>query len=141
MSQGKPLSILIVDDDLGDQLMIKRALERGKIENRIFIANDGIQALEMLRDENSELSWPYVVLLDLNMPRMDGLEFLDEIRADPELQKAIVFVLSTSESDKDMLAAYSKIIAGYVFKRDVLTDFHHLTRMIDGFSILVKYPV
>jgi len=105
---GKPVTLLIVEDDEVDVIGIMRALESLKIANPTIIANDGIEALEHLRGENGreKITGPYIILLDINMPRMSGLEFLEIIRSDPALKKSIVFMLTTSNADQDIVAAY-----------------------------------
>ena len=92
------VNILLVEDDEVDVMAVKRALKTLKIANPFFRAADGIEALEMLRGTGGkkQLPSPYIVLLDLNMPRMDGLEFLDELRQDPALHRSVVFVMTTS---------------------------------------------
>src|SRR5262245_54308276 len=97
------VNFLLVDDDRIDVLALKRALEMNKIANPVYVASDGVQALRMLRGEVGEqrVPWPYIILLDLNMPRMNGLEFLKELRSDPLLHRTVVFVLTTSKDDQD----------------------------------------
>ncbi|MCY7296717.1 response regulator [Alteromonas sp. a30] len=140
MQQSKKnLTILIVEDDEGDILSIKRALKKCKLDNPIFVAHDGVEALEILR-EGKQVVWPYLILLDINMPRMNGLQFLEELRQDEELKKAVVFVLTTSDDEKDMVSAYEKNIAGYLLKQNVLDDFLSLVSLVDQFSLTVRYP-
>ncbi len=114
------MSILIVDDNEVDALALRRAFAKARIENPIHVVVDGVAALELLRGENGKeaLQKPYVVLLDLNMPRMNGLEFLEEIRSDEDLGNTIVFVLSTSAAEEDIAAAYEHKIAGYIVKEN-----------------------
>jgi CheY-like chemotaxis protein len=118
---GKPVTLLIVEDDEFDAMAIMRALESLKISNPTLIAQDGIEALEHLRGENGreKITVPYIILLDINMPRMSGLELLDIVRGDPELKQAIVFIFTTSSADQDIIAAYEYNVAGYVFKSDI----------------------
>lgn len=109
------ISVLLVEDDEIDVMGVKRAFQSSKSPNNIIVAGDGLRALEILRDRNSILR-PYLVLLDLNMPRMGGIEFLDEIRKDEELKNTIVFVLTTSKAPDDIQKAQSRHIAGYIVK-------------------------
>jgi len=135
------LSILIVDDDEVDVVVVRRALKKRKIDNPVFVAHDGLEALEMLRrQDGSGPQWPYLILLDINMPRMSGIEFLGALRDDPNLQDAVVFVLSTSDDDRDMTAAYRKNIAGYVVKQNVDKDFMQLIELVENFSLVVRFP-
>src|SRR5438105_2607345 len=108
-------NILLVDDDDIDVMNVRRAFEKGKIDNPLFHAEDGLRALEMLRDG----SFPRerrLVLLDLNMPRMNGIEFLRELRADPELQATPVVILTTSDDERDRVEAYDFHVGGYLVK-------------------------
>lgn len=112
------VSVLLVDDDDIDVQVVKRAFKERNIDSPIVVANDGIEALEVMRGENSreKLVQPYLVLLDINMPRMNGFEFLDEVRNDPALRTTVVFMLTTSADDRDMMRSYERNIAGYVVK-------------------------
>jgi DNA-binding NarL/FixJ family response regulator len=96
----------------------------------------------MMRGEcqGDKLLPPYLVTLDLNMPRMDGFEFLEEVRNDPSLQRAVIFVLSTSDSPKDVAAAYSANIAGYIVKDDLGDSFTRALNMIDIYTKVVELP-
>ena len=115
---GESPTILIVDDNSLDVERIQRSLGRWGITNPIERAVDGIAALERLRGDNGvdKLEQPFVILLDLNMPRMDGVEFLGELQADPELSAATVIVISTSERDVDLDSAQELGAAGYIVK-------------------------
>ena len=105
--ETRPVKVLLVEDDEIDQMAVKRAFKRAGIENEMIIANDGVEALEVLRgDGDEDFGAPYIILLDLNMPRMGGLEFLQELRQDPLLNRSIVFVLTTSDDETDIAAAY-----------------------------------
>lgn len=137
---AKDLTVVIVDDDDIAVRAVSRALRKKGIVNRIEVAHDGIDALELLRGEQDrKIEWPYVVLLDLNMPRMNGIEFLETIREDPDLTDTVVFVLSTSDNDRDMTAAYRQHIAGYLVKANVGEDLLNLVAMIDSFAITVRF--
>jgi CheY-like chemotaxis protein len=112
------LHILLVDDDDVDIMNVQRAFKKNNIANPLYIARNGIEALDLLRGQ-SDLSIPderRLILLDLNMPRMNGLEFLRELRSDPSLQGLTVVVLTTSDDDRDKIEAYNFNVAGYILK-------------------------
>ncbi len=121
INNDKLLKILLVEDDEVDIMNVKRAFKKNKISNPLFIAKNGLEALWMLRgnkEENIEKiePLPKVILLDLNMPKMGGLEFLHEIRNDPQLKSISVFVMTTSDEESDKVTAYKFNVAGYILK-------------------------
>jgi CheY-like chemotaxis protein len=132
-------SILLVEDDDIDAMSVQRAFSRMKIANPIIRAKDGVEALEILT--NGDVKHPYLILLDLNMPRMGGLELLDMIRSDPSLESCVVFVLTTSKDDEDKLAAYKHHVAGYIVKESLDEGFEQLVKMLDHYWRLVELPV
>lgn len=136
------VTILLVEDDVIDVEGIKRTFRKNRIANPIRHASDGIEALARLRGADGEppLERPYLILLDLNMPRMNGLEFLEELRKDELLHDSIVFVLTTSDADQDKTAAYEKYIAGYLVKSKVGEGFVNLVNMLDGYWRYVEFP-
>lgn len=138
----KTVTFLVVEDDEVDVKGIMRAFKRMKIANPIVRAEDGLEALDYLRGTNGkqQIPSPYLILLDLNMPRMGGLEFLDAIRQDEDLDTSIVFVLTTSKDDEDRIAAYKKHIAGYVVKTDVQSSFDQAINMLDCYWRVVEFP-
>ncbi len=142
MANQRELNILLVEDDDVDVRAIQRAFKQRKFTNPMYVAHDGIEALEVLRGENGQdpIPRPYIILLDLQLPRMTGLEFLAQLRKDPELTRSIVIVLTTSDNDKDICEAYDQHIAGYLLKRDTGTDFVNVIQMIEPFSIAVQFP-
>jgi CheY-like chemotaxis protein len=135
------VSILLVEDDAVDVKTVKLAFRQLKIANPLFCAGDGIEALQMLRGENGKekLRHPYVILLDLNMPRMDGLEFLDELRGDPDLQRSIVIVMTTSAAEEDRFRAYDRHVAGYVLKHSAARSFLETVMLLDGFWRVIEF--
>jgi CheY-like chemotaxis protein len=135
----KEVTLLIVDDDDIDAIALERALRKLQLFNTAYRARDGKEALDMLRSD--AIPSPYIILLDLNMPRMNGLEFLQALRADPLLTQAVVFVLTTSKSDEDLVAAYRKHVAGYVFKQHMDRDFLEVVGLIEHYWRLVELPV
>ncbi len=136
------VKFLIVDDDMVSVMAMKRALKKLKIVNPVQVAKDGQQALEILRGEKNgaEFTPPFLVTLDLNMPRMNGFEFLEEIRKDSSLQRAVIFVLSTSDAPRDVAAAYANNIAGYIVKDNLGDSFVKALDMIDAYSKIVELP-
>ena len=142
MARSSEVSILLVEDDEIDVRAVKLALRKEKITNPIHVANDGVEALEILRGEagHEPISRPFLVLLDLKMPRMNGLQFLKEIRADSDLRESIVFVLTTSDDDRDKMAAYECNVAGYLLKDNAGGDFMNAVRMLEYFVISVQFP-
>ncbi|MBI1373095.1 MAG: response regulator [Phycisphaera sp.] len=139
---NKTVHVLLVEDDDVDVMAVKRAFNHHRIANPVTVAKDGIEALEVLRGENGhgKLPRPYLILLDLNMPRMGGLEFLKELRKDPEHNTAIVFVLTTSKDDEDRLEAYASHVAGYIVKSNFGTGFMAVIDMIDKYWRVIEFP-
>ena len=139
---GQEFNILLVEDDDLDVRAIQRAFSKSNICNQIYVAHDGEESLEMLRGTGDvqAVAPPHVILLDLNMPRMGGLEFLEELRKHPVLSDTIVFVLTTSDDDKDKVAAYRHHIAGYLLKSQAGSDFLSIIQMLEHFQISVEFP-
>ncbi|MBS0354789.1 MAG: response regulator [Proteobacteria bacterium] len=136
------VNILLIEDDEIDVKAVRRAFRDLKIANPLFQARDGIEALEMLRGTNGQtaLPRPYIILLDLNMPRMGGIEFLNEIRKDPELHSSIVFVMTTSAAEEDRVKAYSLNVAGYVLKHSPGRSFLDAVSMLEHYWKIVELP-
>ncbi|HMU78357.1 MAG: response regulator [Bacteroidetes bacterium] len=114
-----PPGIILVEDDDIDRMVVTRAFAKNNIKNPLHIARDGEEALDMLKGLNGKEKLdplPKIMLLDINMPRMNGLELLREIRHDEELQTISVFMLTTSKDDQDRLEAYKNNVAGYIIK-------------------------
>lgn len=137
-----PVTIFLVEDNDVDAEAVRRGLRKNKVANPIRRARDGVEALEMLRSDDPEtaVSPPYIILLDIKMPRMDGIEFLEHLRDDPDLRQSIVFVLTTSDDERDKWAAYEKNIAGYILKSRVGEDFVHLIEMLGHYWRYVEFP-
>ncbi|MES2013997.1 MAG: response regulator [Pseudomonadota bacterium] len=135
----KEVTLFIVDDDDIDAIALERALRKLRLLNTVQRARDGQEALDLLRA--GAISTPYIILLDLNMPRMNGLEFLQALRADPALTHSVVFVLTTSKSDEDLVSAYRKHVAGYVLKQHMDRDFLEVIGLIEHYWRLVELPV
>lgn len=111
---GKLVNILLIEDDEVDVMNVKRAFSKNNIKNPLFIAGDGVEALELLEDKITPL--PKIIILDINMPRMNGIEFLKVLRANERLKNISVFVMTTSNEDSDKINAYNFNIAGYILK-------------------------
>jgi CheY-like chemotaxis protein len=126
------LNILLVDDDEVDVITVKRAFAQAKVTNKLFIARDGVEGLAMLRGPEMPAR-RRVMLLDLNMPKMDGLELLREIRKDPKLASLPVVVLTTSAADRDRVEAFQLNVAGYIVKPVTFQAF------VDAMTTLDEY--
>lgn len=136
------IQVLLVDDDDVDVDVVKRGFRKHKIANPIVVAQDGIEAIDILRgtEGRQPLPRPYVILLDLNMPRMNGIEFLKIVRQDPKLRDSIVFVLTTSENESDLLQAYREHVAGYMVKSQVGPSFKSAIDMLSQYWTVVVLP-
>ena len=144
---AKPAMILLIEDDKGDQELIRRALEKGKIQNDLFILEDGEQALDYLlrrgRYSDPALSpRPDLVLLDLNLPKIDGRKVLEEIRSTDELKRLVVVILTTSKQDKDIIRSYEMGVNSYITKPP---DFQQFVKVVQEvghywFQVVVLPP-
>ncbi|KAB1153252.1 response regulator [Micromonospora sp. DT46] len=130
-----PVRILVVDDDPGDVLMIEEALADSDVEKVIDVVSDGQEAMEFLRREgrHTDARRPDVILLDLNMPRMDGRQVLGEVKGDEDLRTIPIVVLTTSNADTDIVGSYTLQANAYVTKPIDLDDFNDVVRRIDEF--------
>jgi CheY-like chemotaxis protein len=133
------LNIFLVDDDEVDVMTVKRAFAKANIANRIYVATDGIEALELLRAEAAPTT-RRLVLLDLNMPKMNGIEFLREIRSDPALQALTVVVLTTSNEDRDRVETYQLNVAGYLLKPVTFHSFADVMSTLNKYWTLMEMP-
>jgi CheY-like chemotaxis protein len=143
MTTNRTVTILLVDDDKVDTIAVRRSFRDLKIVNPVIEAHNGIEALERLRGENGyeKVPAPYLVLLDLNMPRMGGIEFLQELRNDPALRPALVFVMTTSAAEEDRKMAYTWNVAGYVLKHRPGQSFLEAIGMIEHYWRVIEFPV
>jgi CheY-like chemotaxis protein len=139
MQPEKSLNILLVEDDQVDVMNVKRAFEKNRIANPLFLAGDGLEALELLRSDRMPRE-RRLVLLDLNMPRMNGIEFLRELRADPQLQLTPVVVLTTSDDERDKINAYNLNVAGYLLKPVTFINFVEAMAALNKYWTLVELP-
>lgn len=133
------LNILLVEDDEVDVMNVKRAFAKNHITNPLFTAGNGIEALEKLRSGEVPKG-RRLILLDLNMPRMNGLEFLREVRRDPELCATPVVVLTTSNDDRDKIDAYNLNVAGYLVKPVTFANFCEAMVALNKYWSLVELP-
>ena len=140
--ETQAVSLLLVDDDEIDCELIIRSLRKVNVANPVLIAVDGEEALAILRGANGSpgLARPYIVILDWNMPRMNGGEFLDELRKDDQLKDDVVFVLTTPSSKAGIAAVHKEAISGYIVKDRAGTDFVRLVETIDTFWRVVEQP-
>jgi CheY-like chemotaxis protein len=135
------LNVLVVDDDDVAAESVMRSLKKADVECQVVVAQDGIDALEVLRGTSDRhIQRPFVILLDLNMPRMNGFEFLEALRAESKLRDSIVFVLTTSDADSDRSRAYHEFIAGYMVKSSVGPQFSKLSRLLSDYASAIKLP-
>jgi CheY-like chemotaxis protein len=136
------VNLLLVEDDEVDIQGLKRAFAKSRIGNPITVARDGIEALEFLRGENGrpKLPKPHLILLDLNMPRMNGIEFLEAIRADEDLKRSVVFMITTSKAEEDKTRAYAQHVAGYIVKQDPANTFLQAVALLEHYWKIVEFP-
>ena len=139
---GRTVTVLLVDDNEVDREGVRRAFKKLKIANPIVEAVDGLDALEKLSGArgNTPVPRPYLILLDINMPRLSGIDFLAQLRADAMLQDSVVFVLTTSKSDEDRVASYDFNVAGYIIKSDVGAGFLQVVEMLAQYWRVVELP-
>jgi len=140
---GNSIDILLVEDNPGDVRLTREALKDSKIQNRLYVAEDGVEAMRFLRhhDEYSNAPRPDIILLDLNLPRMHGSEVLREIKADDELRTIPVVVLTTSDDEHDVLAAYDLQANCYITKPVDMIRFIQIVKTIEDFWFtIVKLP-
>jgi CheY-like chemotaxis protein len=139
------VNILLVEDDEVDIKNVKRTFKKNKIFNPLSIARNGLEALDILRGNESAgiekpNPVPKIILLDLNMPKMGGLEFLQEIRQDTDLRKLSVFVMTTSDEESDKVAAYNLNVAGYILKPLSFESFVSAIAVLNHYWQLCERP-
>jgi CheY-like chemotaxis protein len=140
----RTVNVLLVEDDEVDVMNVQRAFKCNRIENSLYVANNGLAALDMLRGSDSDP--PMVpehrrlVLLDINMPKMNGLEFLQELRQDESLKSTPVVVLTTSDADQDRLEAYRLNVAGYILKPVTFATFANVVVALNQYWALCEIP-
>jgi two-component system response regulator len=137
------ISVLLVDDDPGDVLLVREAFEDHKVGNVLSVVSDGVEAMQYVRQEGSyaDVTRPDLMLLDLNLPRKSGIEVLSEIKNDPLLSTIPIVVLTTSEAEEDIVRAYKLHANAYITKPVDFEQFSQIVHQIDDFFIgLVKLP-
>lgn len=138
----KLINILLVEDDEVDVMNVKRAFQKNNLTNPLYHAGNGIEALLMLRgaEGHTPIPIPRIILLDLNMPRMGGIEFLHELRKDEILKNISVFIMTTSNEDKDKVDAYNLNVAGYILKPLSMENFVSAVSILKNYWTLCEYP-
>ena len=139
----KPIEILLIEDNPGDVRLTREALKENKVHNNLFVVEDGVEALAFLRKENQYANSPRpgLILLDLNLPKMDGRQVLAEIKADPKLKRIPVVVPTTSEAERDIFETYNLHANCYVTKPIDLDQFITVIKAVEGFWLtIVKLP-
>ena len=136
-------NILLVEDDRVDVMNVRRSFKKANITNPLFTAQNGLEALDILRGKSESVQMPTtrrLVLLDLNMPKMGGLEFLQELRADPDIRSTPVIVLTTSDQEKDRVEAYNLNVAGYILKPVTFASFAGVMTALNRYWTLCEMP-
>lgn len=140
----REINILLVEDDEVDVMNVQRAFKKVNITNPVYLATNGIEALSMLRGESTQPTEippeRRLVLLDLNMPKMGGIEFLQELRSDPQLRTTPVVVMTTSNQDQHRVEAYNLNVAGYLLKPITFADFVEMMAALNRYWILCELP-
>jgi len=139
MDNDRRLNILLVEDDELDVMNVQRAFKKNNVLNPLYVAGNGVEALEMLRGGSMPKD-RRLILLDLNMPKMGGIEFLRELRADPELKATTVVVLTTSDEDRDKVKAYDLNVAGYILKPVTLVAFVEIMATLNKYWSVNELP-
>jgi len=141
--RSKPVEILLVEDNPGDVRLTEEALKEGKVYNQLHLAVDGVEALAFLRRESryADAPRPDLILLDLNLPKKDGRQVLEEIKNDPDLRRIPVVILTTSQAEQDILKSYNLYANCYITKPVDLEQFIHVVKTVDCFWLsIVKLP-
>jgi CheY-like chemotaxis protein len=132
---------MLVEDDEVDVMNLKRAFKKNNITNPLYLAGNGLEALELLRKcGTDEMPLPKIILLDLNMPKMNGIEFLKELRKDEDLHRLSVFVMTTSNKDNDIIEAYNLNVAGYILKPLSMDKFMSAVGALSNYWQLMEFP-
>jgi CheY-like chemotaxis protein len=142
-SAGRAIDILLIEDDPGDELITREAFEHNKLKNRLHVAHDGEEGLDYLyrRGVHQDAKRPDLILLDLNLPKYDGRQLLEQIKSDPGLSRIPVVVLTTSSAEEDILRSYQLHANAYVTKPVDLDQFMNAVRQIDEFFVqVVRLP-
>lgn len=135
-------NFLLIEDDIIDVKTVKRALKKSHLDVDLFVATNGEEAISKLKgkDGYEKIPFPSIVILDLNMPRMNGIEFLTKVREDNELRSLIIIVLTTSQDERDIYEAYDKNVAGYIVKPLVFSDLIETFIAINDYWSMSELP-
>ena len=137
----KAVNILLVEDDNIDAKAFLRAMKKLKISNPVTVARDGVEGWELLKGTGEKtIERPSMIIVDINMPRMNGIELVRKIRGDAELHDMIVFVLTTSNDDQDKFDAYNLNVAGYMLKSNIGNSFMGAVGLVDQYWRVVEFP-
>ncbi|HEY9886853.1 MAG TPA: response regulator [Candidatus Obscuribacterales bacterium] len=138
------VNILLIEDDAVDVMNVRRAFERNRITNPLYVAGNGVEALAMLQgttDQPPQIPLSRrIILLDINMPKMNGIEFLQELRKHPQLAMTPVVVLTTSDEDQDRIEAYKLNVAGYIVKPVTFASFAEVMATLNKYWTLCEMP-
>ncbi|GAM65793.1 two-component response regulator [Vibrio ishigakensis] len=135
------VKIVLVDDDYVDTECVKRSLKKLEVPNPLLVAKDGLEALEMLYDEDGKLrsDGPFFMLLDINMPRLNGLELLEELKSRGDLNKFVVFILTSSSLEEDIAKAYTYNIVGYIIKKNAGNSFIDAVELAKNYLNIIEF--
>jgi len=137
----KLVNILLIEDDEIDVMNVKRAFKKNRILNPLYFAENGLEALQMLQGDGVEqIPFPRIILLDLNMPKMGGIEFLKRLRKEERFKSISVFVMTTSNEDRDKIEAYKLNVAGYIIKPLSINSFVQSVSVLNNYWSLCEYP-
>ncbi|CAM2733472.1 two-component response regulator [Legionella steigerwaltii] len=139
----KSIHFMLVDDDAIDIKDMQRTFKKNKIDNPLHVATNGLEALNKLLGINGEKKikpTPKIIILDINMPKMNGIEFIKSIRAHEKLKSLLVFILTTSNSEKDKIDAYNLNVAGYIVKPFHISEFVEIISSLHRYWNLLEFP-
>lgn len=136
----RPIHILLVEDNEIDVMAFRRGIAKHKIKNPVTIAANGREGLDLLRGAGGKeaIGRPYVIFLDVNMPVMNGIEFLQEVAADPELSDSTIFVLTTPDFDEDLLDSHESHVTGFILKTDLTNACSMLFELPKDFGLIIQ---
>lgn len=135
------MNILLVEDDEVDIMNVQRAFKKNNINTPVYVAKNGLEALKILRGDNGQKPPIRIILLDINMPKMGGIEFLKELRKDPQNRSASVFVMTTSDEESDKMEAYNFNVAGYILKPLSFEEFTDTVSLLNSYWQLCEQPI
>lgn len=136
MPTSHEVNILLVEDDEIDVKALLKAFKKLKIANPVTVAKDGLDGWEALQT----IARPFLIIMDINMPRMSGIELLQKMREDQRFHDAIVFILTTSTDEQDKFDAYNLNVAGYMLKSDMGTSFIRAIEMVENYWRVIEFP-